>query len=156
MLGISDSSFVVMLPPISFDVTSISGDSPDDGDRLLDAAELELNVDVHLVADRDGDVAAHELLEALDLRRHLVAARRQRRHEPDAVTAAQRLAKRARVLVGDGDRDAGQRAGLLVSHTAADLRRAFLRDGRPRRQTPPRTTAATRTRILFMSALPKN
>ena len=108
-----------------------------DGDGLLDAAELELNVDVHLVADRDRDVAPQEFLEALDLRRDLIAAGRQRGDEPHAVGAAQRLAKRSRVLIGDGDRDPGQGAGLLVGHPPSHLRRAFLCDGRRCGQTPP-------------------
>ena len=86
MLGISDSSFVVMLPPISFDVTSMIGDSPETVTVSSSAAELELDVDVELIADRERDVAAQEFLEALELRGHLIAAGRQRRHEPRTVS----------------------------------------------------------------------
>ena len=43
--------------------------------RLFERAELELDVDGHLVADGQHDVAADEPLEALELRRDLILAR---------------------------------------------------------------------------------
>ena len=77
-------------------------------------------------ADLEAHVALRVLLEAGQLGRDFVHARRHRAHQERAVRAGDRFAEQAAFLVTHDDGDAGQHRALLVDDPTAQIRRALL------------------------------
>ena len=151
-LGSWTSVSLVMLPPISFEVTSTSGDSVVTLTVSSSAPTSSVTSIVDGLADFEQEVAAVELLEALELGGDLVGARHEAAGDERAVLAADRLAIHARLLVADRDRDARQHAPPCgSSHPAPQFRRALLRPGRNGHQDRPSKTAGS---SRFISILP--
>ena len=98
-----------------------------DGDRLLQAADLELDLDRQRVAEGRASISSCvELLEAGEVGGDTVAAGQDAGHEHVPSAPVDRLAERAAVHVGDHDADAGKHASLVIDDSSLHGRPANL------------------------------
>ena len=95
---------------------------------LRQAAELEADVDAGALVHLQHHPAAHVLLEALDLDRHLVGAGDQERGDVGALGVGDEAARGALALVVNGDGGAGNDRALLVPDGPEDRPGGDLRE----------------------------
>ena len=89
-----------------------------DRHRLLDRADLELDVDAHALIDAERNVGSRHRLEARELGLHRVGPRRQRRRRELAVAVGRDDSHEAGPGIGQGDRRARHdRAGRVGNQT---------------------------------------
>src|SRR5439155_5025077 len=90
----------------------------DDGDRLLEGAHFQLEVDAHGRVDRHVDAVAYDAPEAAQLAGDAVCAVLQVREDVVARFVADRRIRDVRVHLGDGDGDARQRQPRRIDDVA--------------------------------------
>ena len=99
-----------------------------DRDLFLDAADLHLDVDEQVLADRDGQLVAHDRPEALQLRGHLVRSGRQAQHAVPAVLVRDLTSFRSRLNLLHQNRDTGEQGFLLVGDGSGNAACGVLSD----------------------------